>query len=114
MNKIQENIFNCENQLNRLNIEVKNNEDLQYNLCDMVMEWYDLNNEKDCLITLKQGSEYEITLGIWCKAIMKICNLARELEKVCNHQGNLELLSKLKQIPDMLLKSVVNNQSLYV
>ena len=112
--EIQENIVNCENQLNRLNIEVKNNEDLQYNLCDMVMEWYDLNNEKDCLITLKQGSEYEITLGIWCKAIMKICNLARELEKVCNHQGNLELLSKLKQIPDMLLKSVVNNQSLYV
>lgn len=114
INDMEHNIVLCENDLNGRNIEVKNRCDIQYNLCDLVNEWYDLSNVKDCLILLKTASEYEITLGIWCKAIMKICNMARELEKICAYQGNLELMSKLKKIPDMLLKSVVNNQSLYV
>ena len=83
---IEHNFIQCENVLNNANLEVKNQGSLQYNLCDLVIEWYDLSNEKDCLMLLKRASDYELPLGIWCKSVMKICNMVRELEKVCTYQ----------------------------
>jgi hypothetical protein len=40
--------------------------------------------------------------------------MASELETVCETYGNIELLSKLKQIPEKTMKFVATNQSLYV
>ena len=46
--------------------------------------------------------------------MLKVNNIARELEKVCEITNNLALLDKLKKIPIVTLKSVVTNQSLYL
>ena len=58
--------------------------------------------------------EREIFLGEFVKAILKINNVASEMEKVAEIQGNIEFLSKLKEIPNLTLKFVVTNQSLYI
>jgi hypothetical protein len=36
------------------------------------------------------------------------------MEKVAEMTGNMDLLSKMKEIPNLTLKYVVTNQSLYV
>ena len=58
--------------------------------------------------------ESNIFLGDFIKAILKINNAANELEKVAELTNNFGLLEKLKKIPLITLKYIVDNQSLYV
>jgi hypothetical protein len=46
--------------------------------------------------------------------LLKINNISKEMEKVAEITGNMQLLNKLKEIPSITLKYVVTNQSLYV
>ena len=62
----------------------------------------------------KIANEKEIFLGEFVKALLKINNIAAELEKVAEYIGNIELLHKLKEIPQKTLKYVATNQSLYI
>ena len=87
-----------------------------YDLIDYVIKWCkDADDEASCkeiLQTILQ--EKNIFLGEFIKAILKINNIASECEKLCEYLGNMELLSKIKQIPLYTLKFVATNQSLYV
>jgi len=47
-------------------------------------------------------------------AISKINNISCEMEKIAESIGNIALLSKLREIPQLTLKFVATNQSLYV
>ena len=58
--------------------------------------------------------EKGVFLGEFVKAILKINNISGEMEKVAESIGNLELLQKLKEIPEVTLKFVATNQSLYI
>ena len=48
------------------------------------------------------------------KAILKINNIANEIEKAATIKEDLELLHKLKLVQDLTLKYCVSNQSLYL
>jgi hypothetical protein len=87
-----------------------------YDLLNYIGEWAEkCNDEGSCKIFLqKLEREKDIFLGEFVKALLKITNIATELEQIAELQNNLEFLSKLKEIPAMLLKYVVTNQSLYV
>ena len=88
---------------------------IHYDLLNYVEEWTECENEYDCKIVLqKLGEEKEIFLGEFVKALLKINNIASEMERIAEQMGNIELLSKLKKIPELTLKYVVTNQSLYV
>jgi hypothetical protein len=58
--------------------------------------------------------EYETFPGEFIKAILKINNMVNELKNVAEYIDNVELLHKLTAIPDLTLKFVATNQSLYV
>jgi len=45
---------------------------------------------------------------------LKINNISSEMEKIVENIGNIELLSKLREIPSLTQKFVATNQSLYV
>ena len=45
---------------------------------------------------------------------MKINNIVSEVEKICELLGNMELMSKIKNIPEKTLKYVATCQSLYL
>ena len=88
---------------------------IQYDLLNFVEEWCSCIDIESCKTVLqKMGKEKGIFLGEFVKALLKINNISCELEKIAEMTGNIAFLSKLKEIPNMTLKYVVTNQSLYV
>jgi superfamily II RNA helicase len=88
---------------------------IHYDLLNYVEEWCQCENIEDCKFLLQKiGTEKEIFLGEFVKSLLKINNISSEMEKIAELTGNISFLSKLKEIPNMTLKYVVTNQSLYV
>ena len=88
---------------------------IHYDLLKYVDDWCGCENIEDCKMLLqKLGSEKEVFLGEFVKALLKINNISAEMEKISEMTGNIAFLSKLREIPNMTLKYVVTNQSLYV
>ena len=87
---------------------------VHYDMCEFISCWCQAETEQDCRQIYNQAKEYDIFLGDFQKAIMKIVNMTREIEKVGLLLENLELINKLSIIPNLLLKSVAINQSLYL
>ena len=90
------------------------NYELQYDLVEIVYKWSKVENENESLKILSELKKWDIHIGNFSKAILKICNIAMELENICLLENNLELLKKLKQIPEKIKKFVITNQSLYL
>ena len=97
----------------RNNLEC-NNQTLQYELCELMHAWALADTELTCKQIFQLAKEKGISIGVFIKAILKINNIASEFEKVCEIQSNLKLLEQIKKIPQLTLKSVVTNQSLYI
>jgi hypothetical protein len=88
---------------------------IHYDLLNYVDEWCEAQSIDDCKLVLqKMGKEKQIFLGEFVKALLKINNISAEMEKIAELTGNIAFLSKLKEIPNMTMKYVVTNQSLYV
>ena len=78
------------------------------------MKWYDSDTIEKCYEVIKEIKKYDIFLGEFVKSIIKINNIANELINACENVLNMELILKLKEIPKMTLKSIVNENSLYI
>jgi superfamily II RNA helicase len=87
---------------------------IHYQIIDEVIEWCKCQNEIECMKVIEKVKSYNISLGDFIKAILKINNIASEIEKICEVIGNVELLHKIKKIQLLTMKYVVNNISLYV
>ena len=88
---------------------------IHFDLLDYVIQWCDCDSIEECKFLLQTlQNEKGIFLGEFVKALLKINNISSEMEKVAELTGNIQFLSKLKEIPTMTLKYVVTNQSLYV
>ena len=74
-----------------------------------------VNNEKEAKKIIEEAkSEKNIFLGEFIKALLKINNIASEFENLCEVTNNMKLLSKIKKIPELTMKYIATNQSLYV
>ena len=99
----------------QLNINSGLDYTFHFDLLNYVEKWCYSENVTDCKQILHElENDKGIFLGEFVKAILKITNIGNELEKLSEMTGNMSLLSKLKDIPNLLLKYVVTNQSLYV
>jgi hypothetical protein len=87
---------------------------LVYDLQEFILLWCETTNEEESKRLIQELQEKEIFLGELVKCILKINNIAHELEGVCDVIGNVELKHKLSQIPELTLKYVATNQSLYI
>lgn len=112
------NLVNCYNKyidiFNREKINIIENTELQFNLCELTIKWCECNDENTCKKIIESCRYYGIGLGDFVKSILKINNISKELENIATLSENLLLLSKLKEIPDLTLKFCVTNQSLYL
>jgi superfamily II RNA helicase len=105
----------CLEKETQLNINSGLDYTFHFDLLNYVEKWCYSENITDCKqILYELENDKGIFLGEFVKAILKITNICNELEKLSEMTGNMSLLSKLKDIPNMLLKYVVTNQSLYV
>jgi superfamily II RNA helicase len=105
----------------QFNIELQNHINtgidysMQFDLIDYSIKWCECKNDVECKQLLQEISvEKEVFLGEFIKAILKINNIVIEMEKVAEIIGDIEFLAVLRQIPELTLKYVATNQSLYV
>ena len=96
-------------------INTGTNYDIHYDIIDEVLQWTNCETEEDSkLLLYKLNEEKSVFIGEFVKAILKINNIAAELEGVAEQMDNIAFLHSLKQIPSLTLKFVATNQSLYV
>jgi len=89
--------------------------EMHYDLLNYLEKWCDSENVEDCKLVLQElNTNKGIFLGEFVKALLKINNISSEFEKIAEMTGNIDFLSKLKEMSNMTLKYVVTNQSLYV
>ena len=97
-------------------IDYKNN--LQYDIMDEVQLWTEANNEIECKAILQTIQSKGISIGDFCKAILKISAIAREYMACYAYNDNTVMPThfyhKLSQLDSLLLKFVCTNQILYV
>ena len=88
---------------------------IHFDLLQYVDKWCLCENASECKLVLQMlEKEKGIFLGEFVKALLKINNISNEMEKIAELYGNVALLNKLREIPNMTLKYVATNQSLYV
>jgi len=88
---------------------------IHYDLLPYMVEWIYANSEEDCKRILHRAEEEkDIFLGDFIKAILKINNIVFEMETIAQIIGNIPFLHELNKVHSLILKYVVNNQSLYV
>jgi len=99
----------------RLQEKNSDNLDIGLELVVPIHDWCNSHDEGTCKFVLQSCEvQYEIFTGEFIKAILKINNMANELKNVAEYLGNIELLHKLQEIPELTLKFIATNQSLYV
>jgi superfamily II RNA helicase len=88
---------------------------IHYQIVDEMIEWCNSENEIECIKVINKIKQvHNISVGEFIKSILKINNIGLEIEKICEITGNIELLYKIKKIPQLTLKYIVTNLSLYV
>jgi len=105
----------------QMDLELQNNINtgfdysMHYDLIDYTIKWCDCTNDNECKLLLQQMNlEKDIFLGEFVKAILKINNIVAEMELIAEYIGDMEFLSLLKAVPQLTLKYVATNQSLYI
>ena len=89
--------------------------EINFDIQTEILDWCSCETEEECKKIINSVKrEKNISLGDFVKAILKINNIAKEIEKICEIKNNIVLLEKIKQIPVLTLKYVVTNQSLYL
>jgi superfamily II RNA helicase len=113
--KVSQNYDYYESKESDMRINTGIDYNFHFDILEYVLEWTDCDCIEDCRQLLyRMEQEKQIFLGEFVKAILKINNVASEMEKVAEILGNIKFLSKLKEIPCLTLKFVVTNQSLYI
>jgi antiviral helicase SKI2 len=88
---------------------------LHYDLLNYIIRWCYCNDYNDTKLLIQEiNSEKDIFLGEFIKSILKINNIASELEKIAELINDLDFLNNLRKIQQLTLKYVATNQSLYI
>lgn len=88
---------------------------LNYDMNDFAMHWCKLDSENDCKYFIQNNlAEKGISVGDFCKAILKISTISKELGVIAETMGKIDLLYKLTCIDKLILKYITTSQSLYV
>jgi superfamily II RNA helicase len=89
--------------------------ELTYDIIHYVMKWCNASSQEECKLVLQDLENNEIiSTGEFVKALIKITNIASELERTCEFVGDIALKEMLSKVPTMVLKYIATNQSSYV
>ena len=112
MNKLLDEYYDLEV---KYDINTGSNYDRNFDIQQYLMNWCRASDEIMCKGVLNDmKGDTDIFLGEFIKAILKINNIALEVERAAEVMQNLELVEKMRQIPILTLKYVATNQSLYI
>ena len=112
MNKLLDEYYDLEVQYD---INTGSNYERNFDIQQYIINWCNAADEELCKGVLNDmKGDTGIFLGEFIKAILKINNIAVEVEKAAELMQNLELVEKMRKIPVLTLKYVATNQSLYI
>ena len=119
VNKLTNNLYSMLKKFydmeNFYNVNTGSCYDINYDIQKYIMKWCESNTEIDCKVIIDL-LDYEcgIFVGEFVKIILKINNIANEIGKAAEITNNLHLLEKINKIPELTLKYIANNNSMYV
>ena len=94
---------------------MKYDDALIFDMIDFSMKWCDCTSEIECKQFIQGDlAEKSISIGDFNKAMLKIVTVVRELSSISETSGQIELLHKLSQVENLVLKYVTTSQSLYI
>lgn len=86
-----------------------------YDLIDYMQDWCNCINTTECNIFIKKLEEEKgIYLGDFIKAVIKINAIMREFDLIAQEFNYFDFSLKLREIPQLTLKFVISEQSLYI
>jgi superfamily II RNA helicase len=86
-----------------------------FDMVELSMKWTECSDELACRSFIQGDvAEKGISVGDFNKAMMKIATIGKELSKVAEEAGQIELLHKLSKIDGLVFKYVTTAQSLYL
>ena len=89
--------------------------DIAFDLREFVIQWCNCTTEAECKLLIQDLKQRTgIFLGEFIKALLKVNAIAAEMEQVCEITHDMVLLEKIREIPQLTLKYVATNQSLYL
>ena len=99
----------------KFNVDSGSSYERSFDLQQSVINWCKAIDENSCKEILQDiKKDYQIFLGEFIKGLLKINNIAAEVERAAETVQQLALMEKLRVIPAITLKYVATNQSLYV
>jgi len=88
---------------------------INYDMVELSMTWAECSDELACRRFIQGAvADKGISVGDFNKAMMKIATIGKELSKVAEEAGQIELLHKLSKIDSLVFKYVTTAQSLYL
>lgn len=87
---------------------------IHYDMVDFIYQWCIADTDIKCQMIYNDAKQYDIYVGDFIKAILKIVNIVNELIKICKIIENYQLLDKLIEVPKIILKNIATIQSLYL
>jgi superfamily II RNA helicase len=88
---------------------------ITYDMIELAMIWTECSDELQCRQFIQGDvADKGISVGEFNKAMMKIATISKELAKVAEEMGQIELLYKLSKIDGLVFKYVTTAQSLYL
>jgi len=99
----------------KYDINTGSNYERNYDIQQYIMNWCSATDEELCQGVLNDmKADTGIFLGEFIKALLKINNIAEEVEKAAELMQNLALIEKMRNLQTSTLKYIATNQSLYV
>ena len=98
------------------NIYSGSNYERNFDIQEHVMNWCDAEGDIACkeIISNIQTTSQTLFIGDFIKAILKINNIASEVERASESINQIHLIEKVRKIPALTLKYVATTQSLYI
>jgi superfamily II RNA helicase len=98
------------------NIYSGSNYERNFDIQEHSMNWCDADGPVACkeIIANIQNTSNTLFIGDFIKAILKINNIASEVERVAESINQVHLIEKIRKIPTLTLKYVATTQSLYI
>ena len=88
---------------------------VQYDMFPYVLQWIDLQTSEECVQLLHRvQTEKGVHTGDFMKFLIQMNNVVEEFQNIAEYMGDMTFLRELTNIPPMIMKYIISNQSLYV
>jgi len=111
------NIKNVVDIVDELKIELMDTEN-NYSICttiEITKDYVEIAYQWGCGKTFNEiENEYKIYVGNFIKCMLKIYNITREIINIIDITKDIELLPKLQKVSELVVRDIVNTNSLYL